>query len=80
MHNIKVCHFKRAIQWQVGQLRLICHPELRDELGAWVIKGGGVIHKDGENRCLVIRCLHCDTERSFRKCSSSEPGPLSKFF
>lgn len=31
----------QRFQGRVVQLRLMCHPELRDGIGAWAIKGRG---------------------------------------
>lgn len=67
-------------------MRIICHPELRNEIGSWGFKGEEDNSQGNKSRCLVIRCLSCHTDRAFRKkvisvnSSLFAVGPLSKFF
>lgn len=65
--NIREPCEKYETQGQVRQWRLICHPELKNEIGARAFKAWvGDSQDDKKSRCLVIRCLSCHTDRSFR--------------
>ena len=44
-------------------MRYICHPELRNGIGAWGFQGQeGHSWDDKKSRGLVIRCLPCHKE------------------
>lgn len=65
--NVQEPHEKYETQGQVKQLRLICHCALRNEIGAWGFKAQvSDSQDDKKSRHLVIRCLSCHTDRSFR--------------
>lgn len=55
--EIKLCIYgspkRYETQGQVGQLRLICHPELRDGIADWSFKGEEGTWQDNKSRCLV---------------------------
>lgn len=55
---------KNEAQGQVRQLKIICHPELRNGIGARSFKGDEDNSQDDKkNKCLVIKCSPCHTDR-----------------
>ena len=60
-------HKDSETQRQSGSLRLTCHLELRDGVGARGFKGGeGSSQEDEQSRGLVLRCLPCQAGNFFR--------------
>lgn len=58
--------YKNETQGQVRQLRIRCHPELRNGIGNWGFRGEKGNSQNNKNRYLVIGCLPCHSDRSFR--------------
>lgn len=44
-HSIHIGISHKEVQRQKGKMRNICHPELRNGIGAWHFKGRKVIHR-----------------------------------
>lgn len=59
-------------QGHIGQLRLMCHPKLKNGLGAWEFKDEennleeNNLEDERKSRCFIMRCLSCHIDRSFR--------------